>query len=394
MSFAYNPFTDNLDYKAAGGGGGVGDVMGPASSTDNDIVVFDGLTGKIIKDTGISSIAPTFTGDVTTLSKFGAPYDTGAGEGYYFSDGTVAAREVGIAKANYFFGNSGNSSLSGIANTGVGQSSLASLTSGSQNTAMGNAALAIVSSGSGNSAYGYLAGQGITTGVNNNAFGSASMSSATGSSNNAFGTTSLQFCSGSFNTAMGHGVLKASSTGIYNTAVGYNALGAIVTGTYNVAIGSNAGSAYTGGEIGNILIGPDVLGSASESQTIRIGNTQSATYIAGINGTTVTGTAVLCATDGQLGTIASSERYKENIEDIPEFVSVMDLRPVMFNYKADKDKNVQFGLIAEEVDMDFPYLCFYKDGKPESVKYHELCVFLLTEVQRLSQRVSVLESVS
>jgi len=224
MSFAYNPFTDNLDYKAAGGGGGVGDVMGPASSTDNDIVVFDGLTGKIIKDTGISSIAPTFTGDVTTLSKFGAPYDTGAGEGYYFSDGTVAAREVGIAKANYFFGNSGNSSISGIANTGVGQSSLSSLTSGSQNTAMGNAALAIVSSGSGNSAYGYLAGQGITTGVNNNAFGSASMSSATGSSNNAFGTTSLQFCSGSFNTAMGHGVLKASSTGIYNTAVGYNAL--------------------------------------------------------------------------------------------------------------------------------------------------------------------------
>lgn len=33
----------------AGGGGGTGDVVGPASSLDNQMVVFDGLTGKLIK---------------------------------------------------------------------------------------------------------------------------------------------------------------------------------------------------------------------------------------------------------------------------------------------------------------------------------------------------------
>lgn len=40
-----------------------GDVFGPASSVNNDIVTFDGVTGKLIKDSGvaISSIVTTTT---------------------------------------------------------------------------------------------------------------------------------------------------------------------------------------------------------------------------------------------------------------------------------------------------------------------------------------------
>ena len=34
------------------GGGGTGDVVGPSSSVDNRIVLFDGITGKLIKDSG------------------------------------------------------------------------------------------------------------------------------------------------------------------------------------------------------------------------------------------------------------------------------------------------------------------------------------------------------
>lgn len=37
-------------WENAGQSGGAGDVVGPASSTDNAIVLFDGLTGKLIKD--------------------------------------------------------------------------------------------------------------------------------------------------------------------------------------------------------------------------------------------------------------------------------------------------------------------------------------------------------
>lgn len=70
-TIVYNPFTDNLDYRGASGGGGTGDVTGPASSVDNDIAVFDGVTGKIIKDGGktIAQIAPLTTkGDLYGFS--------------------------------------------------------------------------------------------------------------------------------------------------------------------------------------------------------------------------------------------------------------------------------------------------------------------------------------
>lgn len=37
---------------ATGGGGGSGDVVGPSSAVDSNVVLFDGLTGKLIKDSG------------------------------------------------------------------------------------------------------------------------------------------------------------------------------------------------------------------------------------------------------------------------------------------------------------------------------------------------------
>lgn len=38
------------------GGGGGGDVVGPASAVNDNVVAFDGTTGKLIKDSGVSSI--------------------------------------------------------------------------------------------------------------------------------------------------------------------------------------------------------------------------------------------------------------------------------------------------------------------------------------------------
>jgi hypothetical protein len=36
------------------GGGGTGDVVGPAGAVDRNIPVFDGVTGKLIRDSGVS----------------------------------------------------------------------------------------------------------------------------------------------------------------------------------------------------------------------------------------------------------------------------------------------------------------------------------------------------
>ncbi|PWT74213.1 MAG: hypothetical protein C5B60_07065 [Chloroflexi bacterium] len=44
--------TGNYTVPAGGGGGGSGDVVGPASAVDNDLALFNGTTGKLIKSGG------------------------------------------------------------------------------------------------------------------------------------------------------------------------------------------------------------------------------------------------------------------------------------------------------------------------------------------------------
>jgi hypothetical protein len=225
----------------------------------------------------------------------------------------------------------------------------------------------------------------------------AGNSSISGSWNMGIGSGALNaLTSGNFNTCIGYvsGVLLQS--GSANTALGYFSLDSLITGTGNTCIGYETGIGYTGSESNNILISNG--GTAGDNNIIRIGTQgsggeqQNQCFIAGITGATVTGTAVLCSAAGQLGTISSSRRYKENIVDMPEDVSIMHLRPVKFNYKTDVKKEMHYGLIAEEVQEDFEYLCFYnQEGEPESVKYHEMAVLLLKEVQRLNKRIEQLE---
>lgn len=58
----------NESYAEAGeGGGGTGDVEGPASATNNHVVFFDGATGKLIKDSGLG-LSGVNTGDQTSVT--------------------------------------------------------------------------------------------------------------------------------------------------------------------------------------------------------------------------------------------------------------------------------------------------------------------------------------
>lgn len=51
----------------AGAGGGTGDVSGPSSAVDNRVVFFNGTTGKLIKDSGLT-LAGSNTGDQSSIS--------------------------------------------------------------------------------------------------------------------------------------------------------------------------------------------------------------------------------------------------------------------------------------------------------------------------------------
>jgi hypothetical protein len=101
--------------------------------------------------------------------------------------------------------------------------------------------------------------------------------------------------------------------------------------------------------------------------------------------------AVYVDSNGQLGTIVSSRRFKEQIRDMGDSSSaLMKLRPVTFLYKPEYDtgqRTQQYGLIAEEVARVYPDLVAYEsDGKPYTVKYQYLTTMLLNEVQKQYRR--------
>src|SRR5438445_382515 len=194
---------------------------------------------------------------------------------------------------------------------------------------------------------------------------------------------------GAFNTANGFGALQNNTIGGQNTASGGAALFSNTTGSFNTAIGLNAGFNLTTGS-NNIDIGN--RGVAAESSTIRIGTpvTHTSTFIAGIRGvTTANANAVAVVVDsaGQLVTVSSSRRVKDDIADMGGASGVlMKLRPVTFHYKTDRNRagrTLQYGLVAEEVAVVAPGLVAHSaDGKIETVYYQFLAPMLLNEYQR------------
>jgi hypothetical protein len=236
--------------------------------------------------------------------------------------------------------------------------------------------------------------QGAATGILNTAVGARSLNSlTTGSFNTVFGAEALSADTTGFsNLALGGEALAVNTTGTNNTAVGLGSLGRLETGVFNVALGADAGIAYTGAESSNIVIGNH--GQAGESNTIRIGTqgtangAQSSTFIAGISGTTSSGgVAVFVNSSGQLGTMTSSLRFKDDVEDMGDAsADLLRLRPVTFHYKApydDGSRLLQYGLIAEEVARVFPDLVQYdQDGQPLSVRYSMVNAMMLNEVQK------------
>ena len=184
-----------------------------------------------------------------------------------------------------------------------------------------------------------------------------------------------------------------------NIALGIGALSNITTGTNNIAIGSLAASAVSGGNSNNIHIGNQ--GSPGDSGTIRLGTlgTQSMFFAAGVRGI-ITGSnsavGVMIDSNGQLGTLSSSLRFKDDIEDMGDASrDLMRLRPVTFRYKqpfADGSKPIQYGLIAEDVAKVYPDLVAHSaDGQIETVKYQVLAPMLLNTVQRHQEETRRLE---
>ncbi len=257
-----------------------------------------------------------------------------------------------------------------------------------RNTAGGTGVL-LLNTSSDNTGFGYRGLMVNNTGSYNSAFGSYSLqANTTGIRNTGIGSITLYYnTTGAYNTALGAASLYKNQTGSGNTSIGYQSLTNLSQGSFNTALGNNAGVSLSSGSY-NIYMGNS--GVSVESSTIRIGNTaQTRAFISGIRGRK-TGVAnavpVMIDSNGQLGTINSAERFKENIQNMANAShSLLKLRPVTYQYKeqdANGEKPMEYGLIAEEVAKVYPDLVAYgADGKIETVQYHKLTPMLLNEYQ-------------
>ena len=299
-------------------------------------------------------------------------------------------------------------------NSAVGFRALRENTTGQRNSAVGVRALYTNSTGANNSAFGFQALYANTAGSSNTAVGHDAMSNSTGSQNSALGHNALKNSTGGQNSALGENALTsnlagfantaagvialgANTTGGFNAAVGWGALGVNTTGSYNVAVGYGAGQGQTTGSNNIYLVNQGV---AAESGQIKIGITGTHTQatIAGISGNVVAGgSTVLVNASGQLGTVVSSARFKESVEDMGETSErLMALRPVSFHYRKEAGGDGQtpeYGLIAEEVAAVAPELVVHDEqGKPFTVRYHLLAPMLLNELQKQEHVIQALES--
>lgn len=324
---------------------------------------------------------------------------------------------------NTFAGiNSGNFTATQGHNTGFGHLALRSLSSGIGNTAIGSDAMIGTVTGNYSTSVGFGAGKALTSGGNNTAIGVNSLLLSTADIDNvAVGFDALQNCNGGNsntgigrrgggsittgdeNTAVGMQSMYGSAgvTGSQNSALGNGALAALTSGTFNTCLGYTAGGSQTTGS-SSVYINSN--GVAAESNTLRVGAGAGAgslqlnrAFVHGIRGiTTAAADAinVLISSTGQLGTVSSSIRYKENVVDMGDASSsLLSLRPVTFDFIGKPSHKRQVGLIAEEVKEIMPDLVVHNmEGEVESVKYHDLPALLLNELQKAIKRIEVLES--
>jgi hypothetical protein len=348
------------------GGGSVGYVtLWPAGEVQPFVATLNDSQGLIVNN---AAIVPAGVASLVNAGGSVSLYNSGP-----------AIIDVVIDMNGYF---AEPTDLNG--NTAIGTGTLESNNGGTYNTATGADALQDNTTGSYNTAGGWAALTGNTTGSGNTASGFAAL---------AFNTT------GQNNTAVGYDALQYAYGGSGNTVVGTGALQYITTGNNNIALGINAGYNASGTASNNIYIGSPGYNTDNGSIQIGIPGTQTSFFVGGVGGVT-TGVAdavpVVIDSHGQLGTMSSSQRFKEDIQDMGDASSgLLRLRPVTFRYVQayqDGSKPLDYGLIAEEVAEVYPDLVVKgQDGKIQTVQYQKLTPMLLNELQKQADQIRSLE---
>jgi hypothetical protein len=302
---------------------------GSGSGLDADAL--DGLDSSAF----VRTIGDTMTGQLTLDSDLAlAGKIVKSGVGFLSDDGTGGDLALGREALQ--------SNATGTGNTAIGYRALRTAIEGTGNTAVGSAALQ-QTLGSSNTAVGISALKSDWNSGGNTAVGAYALENSEGllyeeppdpvfiSENTALGFRALRDnVEGYFNTAAGAQALSKNVWGWESTALGAYALGdatggsntavgsfalQYTTGYSNTALGSNAGRSVRSGS-DNIMIGNS--GETADEKTIRVGEQgiQTKTYIAGIHGTTLSGSAVVVTSQGQLGVASGSGMDADTLDGL------------------------------------------------------------------------------
>lgn len=371
----------------------VSDQLGTAVLTPGSGITIDATStpNQIIISASGGGGAGTITGnDSTAEAQVGGNWNiltSGTTMGFVGTSGTETLSLSGDSNSNVFFGDPAytytGTPATGTQNISIGVGGIQStLVTGSNNIAIGLSCLNVIESDGAHIAIGYECGRALQNSTNN--------------------------C---------------------NVMIGFFAGSNLITGGQSVFIGIAAGDRYTNAEEGNICI--NAQGVPGESFVIRIGDSTTqvygapyrAAYIGGIDGVALTTANVVTEVSDQLGTAVltpgagitidasstpnqiiieltpSSERFKQNINPISDSSSILNLKPVTFEYKPNQlnisredATGTHYGFIAEEVRKVLPNLTYDNSkGEITGVRYNEIIPLLLSEIQKLRKDVDALK---
>jgi hypothetical protein len=359
--------------------------------------LFSVTTGVWNVGVGVDALRNTTEGNQNTgigyqtlFSNTTGDHHTGIGSQALFNN-TTGNDNVGVGFRTLFTNTSGNR------NTGMGYRTLAFNDTGNDNTAVGWNALYNNRSGAGeNTAVGAQALRGNLSSEFNLAAGNGALRSFNGTgindgANTALGSIALEvLTSGQENVAVGRRALEFLTSGERNVGVGWRSGDGLTTGSGNTFIGDRAGT-NEGPDVDNVIC----LGTRGDTQGPGQ-TTPDRCYIGNIVGVSTGGPSpsvnVIIDQDGQLGTVASSRRFKKDIKPMEQASEdILKLKPVTFHYKnrdVKNDQTPEFGLIAEDVEQVNRDLVVYgKDGKLWSVRYDAVNAMLLNEFLKEHKKV-------